>query len=1404
MSDSHKYHAFISYRHADNKQQGRQWAAWLHQAIETYEVPSDLIGKINGRGEEIPARIFPVFRDEEELPAHADLGKSIVAALDSTRLLIVLCSPNAVASTYVADEIDYFKRKGGSDRIIAAMLYGEPNTSWDVTKQASGFKAEDECFPIPLQFEYDEHGQRTSKHAEPIAADFRINNNGQPEQGWTTLEAYRIYLKEATQLNSTQIQEKIDKYEQQKHLMLLKIIAGIIGVPLGELTQRDKEYQLEQERIKAKKLRRWLSAVAMLAVIAIGAGVFAFFKQQEAVKAEQVAGEQRDKALIAEKIAREERDKALVTQSNFLLNQAKQENKKGNYDTALLLGLNAMPGIYGGERPIPELTHGLREALSETIKLAEFISKDNDKKNVYVVSPDGNTLARTSYTDSFERIFELISVSTGERLLVLPIPSTSQNDEYVFSPNGKLLLASSHRWIKVWSVLTGELLYTIEHGGLGYSTTIPGFSPDGRLIAATKNFDGSVVIWSADSGEKLQTIKYKADARYAAFSPDSKKLVAELANNTSVVSLVEGGEKLHTFNHKTGEGKAIFSPDSKKLATQISENTVQVWSIDTGKKLTTASHSNSITHYSFCPTRENRERFGMGRCYQSLVTTSYDKTTVFWSSSTGEKLQTWRHDSIPVAATFNKEGDYVITTLSNNTAVLWSVDSGVKRHTFTHNDKINHVAFSRYGGYIATASKDRTVILWDLLRGEKLSHMQHRDGVDHVIFRGGEETLVSLSKNKAATLWSTDGRTTIDRGKLLYTTFGVFSPDGNFLAVAANFGGIKLIRVDDGKQLHKLSHKGRVSYLAFDNSGENLAAVSNNTVTIWSVDKEEKKITLPHQDAVRYVSFSMDDKTIITISGDRHINLWSAVTGEKLKTLSHVGYITDLNLSSSGDRLVSVSGYGTAVVWSIPDGEKLKILQFQLGVANAVFTDDGASVLINSHSSDIMFWHLESGNEEILYQKNRLIAYSVFSPNKKILASIDGRLIGEGLAGETESVYVKLWDVDSGEEIHRLVHDDIVHFANFSPDGSKLLTSSKDNIAILWSVASGKKLRTFQLDSKIKHVDFKLNESAIAITSVWGGVTYSKLYQSNWFEEATQALPINRKCLSPTERERFALKKLDDNEWKVRGCWHFSNEAKNTNILIAAIRRDDAEAVKNAIRDGAKINSIKNNFPLGSPVHSGKEIITRLLRAGAKFDVHGKSLLIRFVEASNKEIVSLLLESGIDANNESGITPLQVAISQKNADIVSILLKAGVDANSKGELSRSPLQHAVLYKNNKIVSLLLKAGADVDVKDEFGTSLVEEAVDDRSVDLLKLLINAGADVNFITRYGDSPLMIAVRWGSIEMVQVLLGAGAEKSLKTPEGKTALDLAYMFKKHPGLIYDFNEEAVVKIEKIIEILE
>lgn len=92
------YRAFISYRHADNAEQDRPWASWLHEELERFEVPADLIDTDNAYGATIPARLFPVFRDEASLAAQANLSSSIADALKQSEFMIVICSPRAVNS----------------------------------------------------------------------------------------------------------------------------------------------------------------------------------------------------------------------------------------------------------------------------------------------------------------------------------------------------------------------------------------------------------------------------------------------------------------------------------------------------------------------------------------------------------------------------------------------------------------------------------------------------------------------------------------------------------------------------------------------------------------------------------------------------------------------------------------------------------------------------------------------------------------------------------------------------------------------------------------------------------------------------------------------------------------------------------------------------------------------------------------------------------------------------------------------------------------------------------------------------------------------------------------------------------------------------------------------------------
>ena len=91
MGDGYKYWAFISYSHRD-----RAWGDWLHKTLETYRVPARLVGRASRDGE-VPARLFPVFRDRDELPSSANLGDVLNESLRQSRYQIVICSPRSAA-----------------------------------------------------------------------------------------------------------------------------------------------------------------------------------------------------------------------------------------------------------------------------------------------------------------------------------------------------------------------------------------------------------------------------------------------------------------------------------------------------------------------------------------------------------------------------------------------------------------------------------------------------------------------------------------------------------------------------------------------------------------------------------------------------------------------------------------------------------------------------------------------------------------------------------------------------------------------------------------------------------------------------------------------------------------------------------------------------------------------------------------------------------------------------------------------------------------------------------------------------------------------------------------------------------------------------------------------------------
>ena len=205
------YDAFISYRHVERD---RKWAEWLIDALERYRVPKSL----QERG--LPPRLRKIFRDEDEVPASADLNDQIKQALTASRFLIVVCSPYTPRSKWVEREIELFNSLGRGDQVLALLTEGEPSDSFPSGMLVRACQVADS----------DGSTRIVKEDKEPLAADVR------PRKGQSA--------------------------EKLKRFALLRLVAVILGVKFDDLRQRD------QERERSGKLK-W-AAVATAACIIFG------------------------------------------------------------------------------------------------------------------------------------------------------------------------------------------------------------------------------------------------------------------------------------------------------------------------------------------------------------------------------------------------------------------------------------------------------------------------------------------------------------------------------------------------------------------------------------------------------------------------------------------------------------------------------------------------------------------------------------------------------------------------------------------------------------------------------------------------------------------------------------------------------------------------------------------------------------------------------------------------------------------------------------------------------------------------------------------------------------------------------------------------------------------------------
>jgi len=1081
-NSNRRYAVFLSYRHADNKEQGRQWATWLHQVLEGYEIPADLIGTKNNKGDAIPPSLYPVFRDEEELPADADLTRNIQQALERSGLLVVICSPRAAESRFVAEEIRYFKELGNSDRILALMIDGEPNVSDDAGKQKSGIPSAAECLPEPLRYGVAaENGTIDwSRRTEPIAADARPA--GQPEQGWTTAAAYREALLKNGKMDEREVAQKIREYDERLELAKLKVIAGALGVPLGILTARDKAMQLQKAKQRARALRRWLAAVAMLGLLAVAGGVYAWLQKQTAQAAQSLAEKEKSRAQLAQEQAEKEKSRAeeallktraALSQSDFL--QATRSLEAGRVSDALaqlarslsfnprnqaslfrittlltnrnfaapLQYLKAEGQVQSAQLPPnPDVSESAKSILGKNAPtwdaekqappMHPMFKNDPDSVQLFSLSPDERRL----FIFSDYHLAQVWNAWTGAAIKP-PFKYGDRGDGSAtfVSPDGTRAVSVGGPVMRLWDTQNGKPVAALGETSEGAGAAE--FSSDSKVLATTQG--ESLSLWDAQTGNLLKgPLAQEGTISLIRFSPDGTRIAATARSVVQLWDVRTGKSTGAPLTHSADVVALRFSPDGRFIATAAHDNSVRVWNAQTGNPVTVALTQSA----------ENSDMLEFAADGKRLLVASAKAFGIWDIPGAKQLLAPLKQTATISSARFDERGERVVTASSDRTARIWNAKTGAAIfEPIVHPTEVRWAGFGPDGRTLVTLLADVTGRVWDIRPGAGLPARLKGEGavMTAQFSRDGSEVLAVTQKGlgeKTVQVWTAaTGKLQIAPRNYESQELPEFSPDGARL-VTRSEKSAQLWDVASDRQLGApLAHDSFVMSARFSADGTRVVTASQDkTAKIWNAENGEL-IGKPfvHEDKLMWASFSPDGKRIATSAEDKKIRIWDAASGALVSEWEYVTYIASGEFSPNGRYLLTwTMDDVTARIWNVENGEAVGApLQHTAQVLSAQFSPDGSRIATASDDRTARLWDAITGKPLTdPLEHPAEVTFVSFSP--------DGRQIVTGCLDKA----IRIWDVESGKLIADPFQSSDTRSAQFSSDGKRLLVVAETGVCV--------------------------------------------------------------------------------------------------------------------------------------------------------------------------------------------------------------------------------------------------------------------------------------------------------------------------------------------------------------------
>jgi WD40 repeat protein len=1018
-----KYWAFISYSHTD-----KTWGDWLHKALETYRVPRRLVGK-EGRDCKVPARIFPIFRDREELPVSSDLSANINQALNESRYLIVICSPRSAQSRWVGEEIKTFKRLGREDHILALIVEGSPNA----TDGKPNVGLDQECFHVAMRYHMVD-GELSEIRTEPVAGDARQGRDG-------------------------------------KSNAKLKLVAGLIGVNYDELKQREQERRLKRVQI--------VSALSIVLIGLFAALSGALFLKQREARAQQAAAEkarvdadyQRAAAEKSEREARAQQAAAEKARADADYQRAAAE-KSGNEAVRALSEAQLAASrshFFQAGRLISEghtsealarlarsirldprnvaalcrlstllLYHDFGLLMSQVKLPSPIVTADVEWRGA--LSPDGTLLA--TLCPGSIRVWE---VDTGKE--VLP-PIAGAGYAQFSADSTRLITCGADHFARIYNLKPGEGTgRSLFHGG---DSLIAAFNPTGSQIA-TASADKTARIWDQNTGAPVTPpLKHDGAIRSLEFSPDGRQLLTGSADKKARIWDVQTGRLLSSLKTRSEVFRARWSPNGKWIITQTLRD-AQLWDAKNAKPVSDPLQQGKLVEYAEFASDSRK------------LATASENTVQVWDVERHRlAVPPLQHEDAVHWLQFSPDNKKIVTACMNRTAKVWDVETGKPVFDpLKHDSGVFLVGFRNQGTQVVTATMENTCQVWEARSGQALSQRLYTAAVNPASrsplqFGPDGSALVMACADNSARIFDADVGS--QRGTPLTHNKSVlfvrFSPDGKKVVTTSNDGTARVWDAISGTAVSPPLNNIRPVWCAdFSRDGERVitgtGVLSGGVAAVWNVQNGEPLVgPLEHKGAIRSVHFSHDDRLLLTASRDRTAAIWDANTGMRsLPPFTHLAGIETAEFSPDDRKAVTGSLDATARIWDVQTGKPLvEPMKHDEQRGNgyihaAQFSPDGKKILTDSWDMTAQLWNAENGTRLLApLQHDAAVNSANFSRDGQRICTAAGNSC-------------QVWDTELALPLCApLVHTENVVYADFSPDGCRLATLAGTNVRV-WDVS---------------------------------------------------------------------------------------------------------------------------------------------------------------------------------------------------------------------------------------------------------------------------------------------------------------------------------------------------------------